>query len=481
VGDAGRAASAIEPVARVSLARNERESFQVILRPREGRDLFDASLHFQDLVKEDGTARIPANRLTAHRVDYVLVRIPSNFEGPTGAWPDPLPPLRGPFTAPGGQCTPVWITLFADAETPPGVYRGMFELHGAGLEPLEFGLEVRVYDFTLPLTPRLKTDFGFTGKKSFDRAYLENAFEHRVTLRELTQLPGPAPDFGGALQSFGARLQSLRQHGATTFSVPASLADAPDQLAQANAFVARNHLRDSAFVHLAHQPANAEWSALLDAMKRWKTLAPDIPIMVTTHGLDPFLPDTLDRWAIHLPVIDTVNSGLIVKRILDGGEVWAYVNHAPPRPYGNFLLDFAGIEHRILFWQCAILAIRGMHYWNVNYLEPGQDPWKSLLDATPVNGDGFLVYPGPDGPINSIRWEIIRDGIEDYDYLMLFQELRKRLEERGGPATLIERVRQAYTFDALVPSLSGFTRDPQVLLHKRALIGELIEEMRRAL
>lgn len=486
--DATRSKGVIDPTARLSLARNEREAFQMVFRPLEDRELYDVAIYFQDLVKEDGSAHIPANCLTASLVGYVPVRIPSNFEGPTGEWPDPLPALPERFSAPGGQSTPVWITLFVPTETPSGMYRGMFEVHGAGMEPLEFGLEVRVYDFALPLAPRLKTDFGISLDKlgqsateALKRAYLENAFEHRVTLRELTQMPGPSPNFQASLQAYGTRLKALRQQGATTFCVPASLADAPEQLAEANAFVVRNNLRDSAFVQLAHQPSNADWPTLLESITRWKTAAPDIPVMVTTHGLDPFLPETLDHWAIHLPVIDTINSGLIVKRILDGGEVWAYVNHAPPRPYGNFFVDFAGIEHRILFWQCAVLGIRGMHYWNVNYVESGQDPWKSLLDATPVNGDGFLVYPGAEGPINSIRWEIIRDGIEDYDYLMLFQELRKRLEQEGGHAALLQRAAQVYKFDDLVPNLVGFTRDPQALVRKRARIAELIEEMRTAL
>ncbi len=486
--DVPRPQGKVDPTARLSLARNEYESFQIVFRPAEGRDLFDVSIHFQDLVKEDGGARIPAECLTASLVGYVPVRVPSNFEGPTGEWPDPLPRLPERFPAPGGRCTPVWVTLYASPDTPPGTYRSMFEVQNAGPEPLEFGLEVRVYDFTLPLSARLKTDFGISldkldrgGGDALRRAYLENALEHRVTLRELTQLPEPSPNFPAGLQAYQTRLQSLRQHGATTFCVPASLANAPDQLGQANAFVARNNLRGGAFVHLAQQPSNADWPALLQSMERWKANAPDIPVMVTTHGIDPFLPETLDRWAVHLPVIDTVNSGLIVKRILDGGEVWTYVNHAPPRPYGNFFVDFAGIEHRILFWQCAVLGICGMHYWNVNYTEPGQDPWKSLLDATPVNGDGFLVYPGADGPVNSIRWEIIRDGIEDYDYLMLFQDLRKRLEKTGGHAALLQRAAQVYNFDELVPSLVGFSRDPQVLLRKRALVAELIEEMRRAL
>jgi hypothetical protein len=32
-------------------------------------------------------------------------------------------------------------------------------------------------------------------------------------------------------------------------------------------------------------------------------------------------------------------------------------------------------------------------------------------------GDGFMVYPGPDGPIDSLRWEVFGDSLQDYALL----------------------------------------------------------------
>ena len=126
-------------------------------------------------------------------------------------------------------------------------------------------------------------------------------------------------------------------------------------------------------------------------------------------------------------------------------------NHSPSRPYANFFVDFAAIEHRALFWQVWALGVRGVHYWSINYLPDGRDPRQGLLDITPVNGDGFLVYPSASGPAPSIRWETVRDGIEDYDYLVLFRELQKRVEKSGNKA-LLSRVQAAacllYTSDA---------------------------------
>ncbi len=35
-----------------------------------------------------------------------------------------------------------------------------------------------------------------------------------------------------------------------------------------------------------------------------------------------------------------------------------------------------------------------------------------------ANGDGQYVYPGPNGPISTIRLEAIRDGLEDWELFL---------------------------------------------------------------
>ena len=38
-------------------------------------------------------------------------------------------------------------------------------------------------------------------------------------------------------------------------------------------------------------------------------------------------------------------------------------------------------------------------------------------------GDPWIVYPGSDGPLDSIRWEAMRDGVADYELLCRLAEL----------------------------------------------------------
>jgi hypothetical protein len=482
-------------IANLSLAANESESFQVVVRPPSGADLTNVNLRAGDLVNAVAGTRISAQQISLHTVAYHPVRIPTHFEGPTGVWPDALPDLK-PFTAQGGQCSPIWITVHAPAGTPPGNYEGYLELTATGRDPVELGLRVTVFDFELPRTPSLKTDFGFwiDGAESLCRrmgytggadqlldAYLQNGLRHRVTLRELAQFPAESADYKASLATYEPKLREWMNAGASTIAVPPSLLNFPEQLKIANNFVEDANLRDRVFCPIANEPERPAWPRLFDTMQQWREIAPNIPLMLTTYGTQPFFHEAADIWAIHSPVMDTVNNRTILDRVAAGNAVWWYVNHTPPRPYANFFLDFAAIEHRIFFWQTWALGIQGVHYWNANYSEPGVNPWVDQLDITPTNGDGFLLYPGPNGPVSSIRLEVIRDGIEDYDYLVLFRERMKQLEEKGGHDALLAQAAKVYNLKELVPDLVTYTRDPNVLISKRDALAEMIVAMDKAL
>jgi hypothetical protein len=480
-----------ERTVRIAIARNERGSFQIVIRPESGQSLDGVSLRPGALQHASTSATIPASNIKMHRVGYVPVSVPSHFEGPTGDWPDPLIPLKT-FTAEGGRCSPIWGTVYASPDTRPGVYRGPLVLTSDETDAVELTLEVTVFDFELPKRPSLKTDFGYSGDQAFtasqargftgtqtelDALFLDDAIAHRVTLRELAQLPAESPDYAAALRAYEPRLQRMLDQGVSTIAVPATLQEFPDQLALANQFIADHKLQTMAFTPLAHEPPRPAWPRLGEYLVAWRRVAPDIRPMVTTFGIDPLLGDPDRIWGVHLPVFDTPAHRDILEHTTNGGETWWYIDEWPPRPYANFFTDFAAVEHRTLFWQTWALGIRGLHYWNINYASPGTDPYLGLADITPVNGNGYLVYPGAEGPVSSIRWETIRDGIEDYDYLVIVRAKIAELEKRGGNAALLQRAKNTLNLGPLVQDLVGFPRDPAMLISKRREIAELIVDL----
>src|SRR5690606_4419456 len=62
----------------------------------------------------------------------------------------------------------------------------------------------------------------------------------------------------------------------------------------------------------------------------------------------------------------------------------------------------------------------GYNYWNKLESEEVLDPYAhgdaGQYPGIPY-GDPFVVYPGPDGPISSIRWEVFAESLQDYAIL----------------------------------------------------------------
>ena len=118
----------------------------------------------------------------------------------------------------------------------------------------------------------------------------------------------------------------------------------------------------------------------------------------------------------------------------EGDKIWWYVCWEPGYPYCNLYVNESGIQHVQLFWQQYLYGSEGLLYWDSTHWSGTDNPWTdmaTLKDASPdVYGDGSLLYPGNyvgvEGPIASFRLECIRSGMEDYDLLLMAEELLGR-------------------------------------------------------
>lgn len=110
-----------------------------------------------------------------------------------------------------------------------------------------------------------------------------------------------------------------------------------------------------------------------------------------------------------------------------GDEMWWYVCVVPQDPFANFFTNYQGEASRVLFWQQYMYDIDGCLYWATNYWDGSE--WRTS-DNDFYSGDGLLIYSGYRygiyGPIGSIRMEYIRDGIEDFEYLTMAEEIYGR-------------------------------------------------------
>jgi len=100
----------------------------------------------------------------------------------------------------------------------------------------------------------------------------------------------------------------------------------------------------------------------------------------------------------------------------------------------SYMIDMPGTANRVMQWLAWKYRMKGELYYSMNEAY-GQDndPWVNIR-LFGGNGDGTLFYPGrpdrtggrTDIPIESIRLKLIREGMEDHEYLTLLARLRGR-------------------------------------------------------
>jgi hypothetical protein len=82
-----------------------------------------------------------------------------------------------------------------------------------------------------------------------------------------------------------------------------------------------------------------------------------------------------------------------------------------------------------------------------------------------------------DRPINSIRWELTRDGIEDYDYLAMLDDLAKKAVAAKDARGLSKEAQRLLDVSQVCESFTKYTADPAVIEQRREAMGALIEHL----
>jgi hypothetical protein len=153
--------------------------------------------------------------------------------------------------------------------------------------------------------------------------------------------------------------------------------------------------------------------------------------------------------------IDAMTKEKVAERRKAGKITTFYVYGSPAHP--NTLSYSPAVESRMLPWISAQRNLDGFLRWSYNSWT--SDPFKQPVHIF-TQGDEYLVYPGKDGPMSSIRWEQLKEGIEDYE---LITQLRKK---DGG--TDSDALTEALT--TATRNLDGRTKDVSDIETARAAI-----------
>ncbi len=271
------------------------------------------------------------------------------------------------------------------------------------------------------------------------------------------------------------------------------------------------HLRakgwlDKAYIYWFDEPSGKQYGFLQNGFKKLKQYCPDITRMITKL-VEPGLIGGPNLWC---PISNEYKPGPAEERRKLGERFWWYVCTGPKAPYTGLFLDHPAPELRIWLWQTYQRKINGILIWQCNYWTSGtaypdpnqpQNPYEDPMSwtsgyGTPSgkkvpwgNGDGRFLYPptaaasgkpaGPvlEGPVDSIRWEQLRDGIEDYEYLtILGQKLNQRRSSLSSE-TIAEYEKLLEVPETITKSIKEFTPDGAPIELRRDQIARAIEKL----
>jgi hypothetical protein len=264
-------------------------------------------------------------------------------------------------------------------------------------------------------------------------------------------------------------------------------------------------LKDLAYIYGFDEVTQEQFAALQDIFGEIKKRFPGIPLMTTASdftlgrlsGLDPYV----DIWVPTTQAF-SFTDGERGKAWERGRQVWWYTCVGPVHPFANLFIEYTAAEQRLLMGCMAKKFDSGGFLYYSSSLwcdvrEKRKDgkvvefefhPWPAPVNRGPLtncdgktwvnnNGDGMLFYPGPEGPLASIRLKAMRDGLEDYEYLWLLQQAVHEAEagRRRVSRAWLRRARAALEVDVnLVRSLTEYSVDGSDALAVRRELARLL-------
>jgi hypothetical protein len=502
----------------ISLARNEKESFQVVVLPVAAA-LKKVLVSVGDLKSPSG-AVLPHDQVHCDVVGYVETKArPPYGTSLIGWWPDPILDYLGPVDIAVGDLQSFWIRVCAPKDQAPGLYRGTLTVSAERVVSQVFPLTIRVRSFTLPTHSPLPVAITFSphdypadekqpleGEWRSSPEYPVNGWKkHKLAWAEM-------------LADYYINYDSLYRHGPPDFEVvkhlhqrgqlvafnlgnfdavardPAAVRDALEALRSAYDQANKLGVVDHAYIY-GFDECKPEMFPLLE--KTAQTLQREFPgaLLMTTsydhsYGMDTVV-KTMDAWC---PLTPSFKPDQAAKARAAGRQVWWYICCGPHHPHANMFIEYPAIEGRLLMGaMTAKQRPDGFLYYQIsiwNSRKPiTHGPFTDWdpRSWTTYHGDGSWTCVGPDGtPLPTIRLENFRDGLEDYAYAVILDEIIRQREASAKALTAAEKewltsAKGALLVpDLLVQSMTNYSREPAQLYAWRNRMGDLIDSSGRA-
>lgn len=230
-------------------------------------------------------------------------------------------------------------------------------------------------------------------------------------------------------------------------------------------FCEGKQLRGRVYFHISDEPHGNDLSRYQDISRFIRSLIGDYPVMDALSDFSFYQSGAVER---PIPSNDVID--VFIENKVEG--LWTYYCCAQYKNgVANRFFNMPSVRNRILGVQMYKYNLVGFLHWGFNF-------WYSARSLKAVNpftntdayysfpsGDAFLVYPGEDGPIDSIRYEVFREALQD---LRALQTLENRIGRERTLALLEQDPEKPLTF-------SEYPRDAGWLLSLREKVNQLIK------
>ncbi len=384
---------------------------------------------------------------------------------------------------------PIWVDLSIPSSTPGGAYTGTITVTQNGTTIETLNVEVQVYNFSLPDKTHLITYMNVSkgslasfyhkeaSSPEIDRltqTYYEFLYAHRMEpwfndqLEPKVVVNGEKVEvkFDDAryqyyldkLKSKRVLLESYpsdlkRHNSAETFSKPFNQ-KVKSYLSQVESYFEKHGWKDRLVFNSPIDEPNTKQD--YEDTRQWATLvheaAPGVPFLATESPVTDnpdwgTLTGHVNNFSMHG---NALNDQRVKKAIIEeqakGGEMTWYISCDQTFPQPNYFIDAPPLDPVMVPWITDSYKMAGILYWASNFWSETPNPWLDPITFISgflcsggylLNGEGSLVYPGdytkkytgqPDvnGPVSSIRFELLREGIEDYEYLWMLRDFGDR-------------------------------------------------------
>ncbi|NOR74491.1 MAG: DUF4091 domain-containing protein [Draconibacterium sp.] len=399
----------------ISSARNEVESFQVVVKAQQGRlHNVDASL---SLLTNEGGNTLSAECVELFCGNFVPVRTPDpRSDMKPGMWADALvprinpytgEPVQGPNWSKNGfqgerfrgrhfdvwedQQQPFWVDVSVPKDAAPGIYTGLFTVWAENADSVNIPVEIEVWDFALPDGPTLENHFGgfaraasFYGLKADSEEFypIEDRFIEMIAAHRIDpQLPKrltPSVGKDGSVH-FDKELDKRIDAFVTKYhkrNIEVPRAPFRDMLGadrdKATAFyrswynyIERKGWEDRAYLYMFDEPLRPEnYESIRQLGAFVDEVEPNLRRLVVEqpyprHPNGGTLDGSLDIWVSLFGYIDEAS----IQRVLEAGdEVWLYTAlvQSIPKFHPNYetypaddypFLDVAENVERPPYWE----------------------------------------------------------------------------------------------------------------------------------